>query len=304
MAVVNSNYSSEVYANILRIVYYILSICGLIFSSILLYILSKRLKKTKHSDIILTIIVVTVDGIASSGLLFRAIFTQYPYNILKVHYNWCAYDIIINGHVLIFSGYSLSILSVQRMLLIVFNIRINIWFWLTLTLILNFSLWGLDIYQIVIKNIKLSGTEVFCILSNNTDSRPLYYMLIGYTLLTYSLTVISYLIIITFSCKQCLKQLDLNLEKSVVYKECRVIVFKYLFFLIPYMMIYAGRIYCWIYEFSTGAPRTFTMEYVSIILNSSCVVINSLTVLYMNKEINREFLNLIFSFKSIFYRQS
>jgi hypothetical protein len=301
MATVNSNDSNEIYANVLRIVYYILSICGLIFSFILLYILSKRLKKTKHSDIILTIIVVAIDSIASSGLLFRAIFTQYPYNILKVHYIWCAYDLIINTHVLTFSGYALSVLSVQRMLLIVFNIRVNIWLCITLVLSFVLSLWGLALYQVVNKNVKLSVTEVFCILSNNPTSRPFYYTLMAYTILTYSLTIISYLIIIIFSCKQCLKQLDLNLEKSVVYKECRVIVFKSLFFLIPYMMIYAGRMFCWIYEFSTGNTRTFTMEYVSIMLSSTCVVVNCLTVLYLHKEINKDCIKLFAKLLSYFH---
>ncbi|KXN64707.1 hypothetical protein CONCODRAFT_14089 [Conidiobolus coronatus NRRL 28638] len=110
----------------LRIVFFVYSICGLTFTSILLLTLIKKLRKKKHSDIILTLVTVSVDCVASGGLLFRAIFSQYPYNTLKAHYSWCAYDSVINGLMLVISGYSLSILSLQRMLLIVFNFRLSI----------------------------------------------------------------------------------------------------------------------------------------------------------------------------------
>ncbi|KXN64827.1 hypothetical protein CONCODRAFT_13856 [Conidiobolus coronatus NRRL 28638] len=37
-----------------------------------------RVKESKHTDIILTVIAVVVDSIASGGLLFRSIFTGVP----------------------------------------------------------------------------------------------------------------------------------------------------------------------------------------------------------------------------------
>ncbi|KXN65639.1 hypothetical protein CONCODRAFT_12709 [Conidiobolus coronatus NRRL 28638] len=121
MADINPNDPNKVYTNALRIIYFVLSICGLMFTSILLLILGKRLKKAKHRDIILTIIAVFVDCLSSCGLLFRAIFTQYPYNILKEHYYWCAFDGFLNAHMLIFSGFALSLLSAQRMLYLHFG---------------------------------------------------------------------------------------------------------------------------------------------------------------------------------------
>jgi hypothetical protein len=249
----------------------------------------------------LTIVAVSVDCVASGGLLFRAIFSQYPYNILKEHPGWCSYDTLINAVFLSFSGFILSIVSIQRMLIIVFNLRINIWVWLFISILISFAIWGQGIYQIINGNIQLSSTEVFCYGKNNTMGKPIFLTLAVFTLVTYFLTIISYISIIIFSCKQCLKQLDLNLDKSVVYKECRVIVFKSLLFLIPYMLIYSGRLYCWLYEFSTGTPRTFNMEYVSIILISSCVVVNCLTILYMNNNVNKDFINFLKKFRSTFY---
>jgi hypothetical protein len=299
---INISDTNGEFTTALRIIYFVLSISGLAFTLILLLTLSKKLKKTSHSDMILTIIIVSVDFTASVGLLFRAIFSQYPYNILKAHYNWCVYDNFINSLVLVFSGYTLSILSLQRVMLIVFNFRVSIYIWILIILILCFPAWGLALYQALNNNVLVSIVEVFCIVKNNQIGKIYYLYLMVCTLATYLLTIVSYISIIVFSCRQCLKQLTLNLDKSVVYKECRVIIFKSLFFLIPYMLIYSGRMFCWFYDFSTGKQRTWTMEYVSVIMLSTGVVVNCLTVLYMNKEINKEFLNTVSKFKNIFSR--
>jgi hypothetical protein len=241
--------------------------------------------------------------VASFGLLFRAIFTQYPYNILKVHFNWCVFDWFWNAHSLLFSGFALSILSAQRVLVIIFNRRLSIWFWIVILLILIFAVWGLGVYLIVNNNIQLSIIGVLCVLRNNAITKPYYLTLIISTISTYLITIISYLSIIIFSCKQCLNQLNLNIDKQTVYRECRGIIFRSLLFLISYMLIYSGRIYTWLYEYSTGIPRTWTMEYVSIILVSSSVVVNCLTVLYMHKDINNELIKYLFKLKLTVYCQ-
>jgi hypothetical protein len=294
--------SIYVYSNALRNIYFGLSIPGLIFTSILLYILLKKLKKSKHNDLILTFLAVLADSISSGGLLFRAIFTQYPYNILKEHYGWCYYDTMINNFTLTYSGYILGILSVQRMLLIVFNLKINIYIWIVIACTLYFTILGVGIYINTIVSPSLSIVEVFCLVKPGPSAKVFYTSLLTCTLLMYILTIISYIAIIIFSCRQCLKQLTLNLDKSKVYRECRTIIFKSLFFLIPYMVIYFGKIYCWFYEIITGNLRTFIMEFVSIILSSSAVIVNCLTILYINKEVNKEFINFFIKFKGIFYR--
>jgi hypothetical protein len=292
---------NEVYVNSLRVLYFILSTAGLLFTSTLLIVLGKRIKKSRHSDVILTIIAVSVDCIASGGLLFRAIFSKFPYNIFQTHYNWCGYDVLVNNFTLTYSGYVLSILSIQRMLLIVFNIKFSIYIWLTFVVILYLVPWTQMLYHVIEHNIALSVIEDFCIVLNLPDSQIFYFSILVITMTTCILTVISYIGIIIFLCRQCLKQLSLNLDKSIVYKECRAVIFKSLFFLIPYMLIYSGRMYCWFYELITGNKRTRTMEYTSIVLLSTCVIVNCLTILYMHKEIKNDFVKLVLNIKKLFY---
>jgi hypothetical protein len=59
--------------------------------------------------------------------------------------------------------------------------------------------------------------------------------------------------------------------------------------MIPYVVLYSARPYCWVYEWVTGIRRTFTMEYTAIIMYSLTVIVNCLTILFMNKEIGKEF---------------
>jgi hypothetical protein len=292
---------NRVYVNALRIIYFVLSISGILFTTILLLILGKKLKKNKHSDIILTVLTVFVDAVSSGGLLFRAVFTQFPYNLLKEHYGWCAYDNLINNFSLTYSGYILGVLSAQRMLLIVFNIRVSIYIWLAIAGALYFSMTIQIVYHIIEGNVSLSLIEVFCLIKGTQASKAIYMTMIVCGLATYIITIISYLVIIVFSCKQCLKQLTMNLDKATVYRECRTIIFKSLLFLIPYMTIYFGRIYCWLYEMILGKARTFSMEYTAIILQSTSVIVNCLTILYMHKEVNKDFVNFIVKIKRIFY---
>jgi hypothetical protein len=294
------NDSTKVYIGALRIIYLICAIGGLIFTNLILFILIKILRKNRHPDIILTILAISIDCIASGGFLFRAIFTQVPYNILEVHYSWCAYDVLVNNLFITYSGYILSVLSIQRMLLIVFNIRINIIAWVAIAVILCLISWTQALIQSIKGFATLSMLKTFCLTkSSSPSSKPFYYTLLASTVLTYLITVISYLTIIAFSVKQCLKQLELNLDKSKVYKECRTIIFKSLFFLLPYMTIYFGRMFCWFYELSTGKLRTWNMEYISMALYSSSVIVNCSTILYMNKEVNKEFINLVINLKRI-----
>jgi hypothetical protein len=295
----NLNDSKEYYISILRYVFLVCSIGGLIFSSLLIYLLVKRAKAKIHSDIVLTIISVLVDSIASGGLLFRSIFTVYPYNMLSAHLSWCAYDYIVHTFILVYSGYIISVLSLERMLLIVFNVKVPIYFWLLLSLSLYLIPAIQVVYNYAVNNFGLSPLTLNCITISSPNSKPLLQTLLILGIITYFTTILSYLSIIIFSCKQCLNQLNLNMEKAVIFKQCRMIIFKSLFFLIPYMVMYSGKIYCWFYEISTGLKRTWDMEYIATLLSALTVIINCLTVLYMNKQVNKDFVDLILPIKKL-----
>lgn len=189
------------------------------------------------------------------------------------------------------------------MLLVAFKISFSLYFWLFWIIFLYSLLFVQAIYQSIIGNATVSPIQLFCIFKLNNASKPFYYTLIACSILTYSITVASYIILIIFCSRQCLKQLKFNVPKVIVFKETRKIILKSLLFLIPYMIMYSGKIYVWIYEWSTGTRRTWSMEYKATMLSAMTVIVNCLTVLYMNEKIKADFVGLTVKFMNrLYYR--
>jgi hypothetical protein len=287
------NTTTNPYTFPLQIIFLVTGLIGLAFTSILGWILIKKIRKSRHEDTILTLISVVFDFLASFGLVFRSVFTQVPYNIFKYHPGWCAYDNIANSFIFVFSTVSLSILSLERVLLIVFNLKLKIFVWIGLFLIVTLIPFCYSIYNSAMGYQILSQIEVLCTYRMNSDTRIFYIILIIITLGTFIVTCACYVLLIWFSSKQCLKQLELNIDKSKVYIEFRIILVKSMSFMITYVILYSARPYCWIYEWVTGTRRTFAMEYTAIIMYSLTVIINCLTILFMNKDVGKEFFKFI-----------
>ncbi|KXN64761.1 hypothetical protein CONCODRAFT_13971 [Conidiobolus coronatus NRRL 28638] len=139
----------------------------------------------------------------------------------------------------------------------------------------------------------ISQLEVLCAYQMNPDTNRFFLITIIVALGAFLVTCACYILLIWFSSKQCLKQLELNVDKSKVYAEFRTILAKSLSFMIPFVILYSARPYSWIYEWATGTRRTFTMDYIANIMYSLTVIVNCLTVLFMNKDIGKEFFKFI-----------
>ncbi|KXN64779.1 hypothetical protein CONCODRAFT_13942 [Conidiobolus coronatus NRRL 28638] len=151
--------SEETYLNALKILFTVISIFNLFFTLIILGLLFKYISKKAHNDTVLTTVAVIIDLLASLGLLFRGVISNYSDNILKLHYNWCAFDVSINSVFLTYSGYALSMLSLERMLLIVFKVSFPLYFWLFWIILLYSLLFTQAIYQSIIGNATVSPIQ-------------------------------------------------------------------------------------------------------------------------------------------------
>ncbi|KXN64765.1 hypothetical protein CONCODRAFT_13965 [Conidiobolus coronatus NRRL 28638] len=141
---------------------------GLILNSLVLCILVSKLKKRgAHTDVKISTFVASTDLLASMGILFRSIFTKFPYNVIKVHPGWCKFDGLITI-ILYCSGYTLGVMSVERYLLICFNIKVSIWFWLIVIISIYLVMIILTILSIASNLQVLTSTQVSC-LYNSTS---------------------------------------------------------------------------------------------------------------------------------------
>ncbi|KXN73546.1 hypothetical protein CONCODRAFT_3508 [Conidiobolus coronatus NRRL 28638] len=184
-------------------------------------------------------------------------------------------------------------MSVERFLLVCFNVQLPFYFWLMLI--------GLNIIPECCLVIACAATGLFTL-----TKLKMYCALvpkgIGYATMmlatvsfytSFASVIISYLGIMVFKYKQCLNQINLNIPKQQVYKECASTFTKSIINMGLYIFVFSGKIYCIAFEVSTGKPRTIIMDAVSSCLIASSMTINATTLLYMNQTVREDFFKLL-----------
>jgi hypothetical protein len=276
------------------------SVLGLTINSLVLCVLLKKLRKGgAHDDIKICTFIAVTDFLVSIGLMIRAIFSNVPYNIFGVHPNWCKFDLLTTGQLVMYSGYSLAVMSIERFLLICFNIKLSVYIWFGLILGTWTPQFIIAFYSAVGYNLQyFTKLETSCSLS---PPKPAYYAFLYATSLffiSYFLVVFCYISIMAKKLKQCLNQIGLNVPKERVYSELRSTFAKSMVNIIIYILVYAGKLFTICYELSTGLKRTLLMDYVSQNLIQYCCVVNSLILIWMNTEVRKGFFELLDSIKS------
>ncbi|KXN65695.1 family A G protein-coupled receptor-like protein [Conidiobolus coronatus NRRL 28638] len=279
-----------------------LSVCGtlgVIINSLVLWVLFRKVRKGgAHEDIKICAFVAVTDLLVSIGLLFRAIFSQVPYNILKYHPNWCKFDLLTSGVLLLVSGYSLGVMSWERFILICFNKKLSIYVWFGLI----FALWTPQFVLIC-----FSASENLQFFTRIETSCSLLPVRVAYYSFAYALSmffisffsvVFCYFCIMITKFRQCLNQLNLNVPKDRVYSEFRSTLVKSIINILLFIGVYAGKMYTGLYEISTEKKRTLLMDFVSQNLLQYSAIVNSLILLYMNVEVRKSFFELLREIKS------
>jgi hypothetical protein len=275
-------------------------ICGLtgfILNSLVLCVLIGKLRKRgTHTDVKICTLVASTDLLASMGILFRSIFTKFPYNIIKVHPNWCKFDALITI-IINCSGYALGVMSAERCLLICFNIQLSIWFWLTIIFSIYLLKIILAILSIVYDLQILTSAQVSCVYVAINIGYYGYLFGTIFFVISFISVLVSYFGIIITKSKQCLNQINLNVPKETVYKELRSTLFKSLINMALYLLCFSGKLYGLLYLLIFGLNRPMMVEIVSQSMVCWSAAVNSIVLLYMNTEVRNSFISLLKRFK-------
>ncbi|KXN64855.1 hypothetical protein CONCODRAFT_13800 [Conidiobolus coronatus NRRL 28638] len=205
----------------------ICGVIGLVLNVLVLSVLVEKLRKRgAHTDVKICSFVAFMDIFGSVGLLFRSIVAKYPYNIFKVHPNWCKFEILVVTQGINCSGYTLGVMSMERFLLICFNLQLSIWFWVSFIVFICTTILAFSIICVVNSLQSLTSTEVSCTYAN---AGVCYYGLIataGFFFFSFTSVLVGYLGIVIFKSKQCLNQINLNIPKDMVYNELKSTLIK------------------------------------------------------------------------------
>jgi hypothetical protein len=281
-------------------------ICGFIgitVNTLVLIVLWKKLKKgNSHTDVKICTLVSFLDVLVSFGLIFRAIFTKYPYNLFKYVPFWCKFEALANTQIINCSGYTLGVISVERFFLICWNITFPniLWFIIIFLIISTAEIMGfIGMYN----NLQyLTATEVTCAVLPVEFGYYCYIITTVFFLISFITVILSYFSIMAIKAKQCYNQINLNIPKDTVYAELRSTIFKSLVYIMLYILVFSAKFYTLCYAMITGKKRTLPMDTASIILLSYSPTVNALILVYMNQNVRTDFIVLIKSIKSKIFR--
>ncbi|KXN66104.1 hypothetical protein CONCODRAFT_12121 [Conidiobolus coronatus NRRL 28638] len=277
----------------------ICGVFGITINILILIVLCKRFKKSNvHADIKICTFVCFVDVIVSLGLIFRAIFVKYPYNILKLHPNWCKFDTVAVTMLINCSGYILGVMSIERFFLVCWNIQLPAIIWFILIFLAISVAEGSSIISVANNLQTLTISEVTCTVKSIESGYICYTISAIFFLLSFSTIIFSYFSIMVVKTRQCLNQINLNIPKEAVYAELRSTIFKSLIYIILYILVFSAKFYILCYTIITGKKRTLPMDVASIILLSYSPSVNALILLCMNQNVRTDFIIFIKSMKS------
>jgi hypothetical protein len=276
---------------------FICAVLGLLINIPIFFILAKKLTKNSHVDIKLCAIVLVADILTCICLIFRSIFAKFPYNIFEVHHSWCTFDVLITGQLTLFSSYFLAIMSIERFLLVCFNINFSMYVWYVILAIAILPYYIMVIICAYQGLATLTVIRIYCVFKLQGPAHISIILINILFYLSLFLVLFSYIGIMIMKYKQCLSQLSLNIPKKQVYRECRSTVFKSFLYIILYLLIYSGKIYSYAYTMITGKSRTLLMDIIATCLLSLSSFVNAVILLYMNQEVRKSFIELIYKVK-------
>ncbi|KXN64877.1 hypothetical protein CONCODRAFT_13761 [Conidiobolus coronatus NRRL 28638] len=200
----------------------ICGIFGFIINVLILTVLWKKIKKGKvHTDVKICTVVSFVDVLVSLGLIFRAIFVKYPYNILKYNPNWCKFETVTVTVLVNCSGYILGVMSIERFLLVCWNIQLPMVFWYILIVLVIATAQLFTIASVIADLQVLTITEVSCTVKVENLGYYCYFVSTTLFFISFFIVLLSYFSIMVVKAKQCLNQINLNIPKDTVYAELR-----------------------------------------------------------------------------------
>jgi hypothetical protein len=283
----------------ISIEYMLVALIGGILNILIFTALVEKFKKSSHTDFKLSMVVVATDIFVSSGLFIRSIIGLLPYHLLEISKEWCTFDLIYTAQLLVFSGYALAVMSLERFFLICLDIQLSFYFWFVLILLSWIPQTLYLISAVAIQNnfIVVGRTKTACTAGAAGIGYGLFVMVLTLFFLSFACVIVGYVGIMVVKIRQTLNQLKMNVPKDRVYNDLRSTIIKSIVYISVFIAVFSGKLFIIVYELFIGKKRTIEMDAISNCLVSCSVIANPLVLLYMHSEAREGFVSFMKSLK-------
>jgi mRNA-degrading endonuclease HigB of HigAB toxin-antitoxin module len=253
-------------------------------------ILNSNLKKL-HPDLFMSGILCFNNLCISISLFFTSIFILCGYNAIVYNDTLCDIQVLTMTVPLLVNSYIIGLISIERCLLIVFNIKLSKIIYGVFTLLLYIIPYAFIFRGLTIDHTVISMAGVYGMSSPKMSTKfPLLgvYAVLG--LASMATVIASYLCIFIFRLSHLNQnRQNLNVRKEEIIKQKLRITLKSILILFLFIFNHSGKIYVLITEVFFKSPRTFILDVVTENLIIYSTVTDVTLLLTMNNDIRLKF---------------
>jgi hypothetical protein len=225
---------------------------------------------------------------------------------LPNHQLLCDFNAIIYLGSVYISSWYVALLSLERGLLLIHKVKLNLKFWIVVMVIEFFYFMICNLVTIANGEMELMTLAVYCL--GNPDTLFGYFTIISYAVMMWLSTIIvcySYIGIAITQRLFCYKQIrELSLDKKGAIKENNIIIGKVLIILILYLLTNTFELVNTTMELITGVTRLPICDLISTILIAWNPLLNSMLLLHFQKDIQECFISNFPFMKRLLFNSS
>ncbi|KXN68710.1 hypothetical protein CONCODRAFT_8966 [Conidiobolus coronatus NRRL 28638] len=271
----------------------ILGVAGCVLTVPVICILLKSNLRKLHSDLVMIGILCFNNLIISISLFFTSIFILCGYNAIVYNDYLCDTQLIVFTNPLLINSYIVGLISFERCLLIVYNIKLSNSIYIIITLILFAIPTGVAIRNLTVAHYLVSVSGVYPTTSPEMTTKfPVLAVLLCLGLISMVVVIASYINILIFRISHLNQnRQNLNISKEEIFQEKLRIVLKSLLILFVFIFNHSGKLWMFYSDVVLKTPRAFLVDAITqnLIIYSSITDVTLLLV--MNVEIRKKFWN-------------
>jgi hypothetical protein len=269
----------------------ILGVAGCVLTVPVIYILSKSNFKKIHSDLIMSGVLCFNNLIISISLFFTSIFILCGYNAIVYNNYLCDAQFITFVIPLVINSYIISLISVERCLLIVYNIKLSNLVYIISTFVLFAIPIGFALRNITVDHTNISIAGVYAIVSPAMSTKfPVLAVYLGLGLISIVVVIVSYIKILIFRILYLNQNRQtLNISKEEIFKQKLRIILKSVLILSAFIFNHSGKLWVLFSELVLKIPRTFLVDAITENLIIYSTITDVTLLLVMNIEIRKKF---------------
>jgi hypothetical protein len=230
--------------------------------------------------------------VISIALFFTSIFILCGYNAIVYNDYLCDTQQITFAIPLVVNSYIIGLISVERCLLIVYNIKLSNLFYIIATLILYGIPYAIAIRGLTIDHTLVSISGVYATSSPAMSTKfPVSAVYFGLGLISMVAVIGSYINILIFRISHLNQnRQNLNISKEEILKQKLRIILKSLLILFLFIFNHSGKLWNLFSDIVLKVPRNFMVDAIAENLIIYTTITDVTLLLVLNIEVRKKFL--------------